>query len=55
MIKTPYNKIRETKGISYQMELNHIIKMGQRYKIHIDRYELNKKYNIKQYTKVSGK
>jgi len=55
MIKIPHNKIREQHGISYQMELNHIIKMGLKYRIYIDRYEINKKYNIQQYTKVSGK
>ena len=51
MIKTPTNTIRNRYGIAYQIELNHIISIRQKYKIHTDRTELNKKYNIKQYKK----
>ena len=55
MIKIPYNKIKEDKGITYYMELKHHIKMAQVYRIYTDRTETNKRYNIKYYNKVSGK
>lgn len=51
MIKTPNNTIRNRYGIPYDIELKHIISIRNKYKIHTDRTELNKKYNIKQYKK----
>jgi len=51
MIKLPTNKIREQYGIAYYLELKHILLIRQKYNIIIDRKELNKRYNIKQYIK----
>ena len=51
MIKIKYNKTRETKGITYYLELKHIINIRNKYNIIIDRTTINDKYNIKQYNK----
>lgn len=50
-LKTPINNIVDKHGKAYYMELKHIIKMGQKYNIIIDREYLNLKYGIKQYNK----
>lgn len=48
-LKISTNKIIANHGKAYYMELKHIIKMGQKYNIIIDRKQLNIKYGIKQY------
>jgi len=52
MIKIPENKIREKYGLTYYLELKHIISIRNKYNIIIPRVELNKKHNIKQYIKI---
>lgn len=50
-LKIYTNKIIDKHGITYYMELKHMIKMEQKYNIKIDRKQLNIKYGIKQYNK----
>ena len=52
MIKIPENKIRQKYGLTYYLELKHIISIRNKYNITLPREELNKRYNIKQYNKI---
>lgn len=52
MIKVKDNKIRQKYGLTYDMELKHIINIRNKYNIIINREDLNKQYNIRQYNKI---
>lgn len=52
MIKIKDNKIRQKYGLTYYLELKHIINIRGKYNIIIPREELNKRNNIKQYIKI---
>jgi len=51
MIRIPEIKLREKHGITYYIELKHIISIRNKYNIILSREELNKRHNIKQYNK----
>jgi len=52
MIRIPENKIREKHGLTYYIELKHIISIRNKYNIQLPREELNKRHNIKHYNKI---
>lgn len=49
MIKTKIIQQCDKYGKQYKMELNHLNRLKQRYRIPVDYQEINKKYGIKQY------
>jgi hypothetical protein len=49
MIKTKIIQHNDKYGKQYKMELNHLNRLKQRYRISVDYQDINKKYGIKQY------